>query len=333
LARARGTLMRMTSGTAPGRETAIVIAASLGAMSPLDYFRALRRLLAETEDETCALSQRPLARGATDFVGETLLGAADLEEAMRRSARGYNLLHGGSFNRVERHGDRIVYRIDDALFPFAPGMDAPDVRATAMEGVVLFVHAMLSQAAGRDLTPFLRAVHSRRDRATPRPGLLGCWPVPVRRGAVAHMLEYAAEAGRLPVDRDAGEFNSMQVYDRIVERLAPGGGSPATDLADRVRAAIDGGAADQPRIARSVGMSVPTLRRRLAAHGADFRALRAQALNDRARRLLAGGRRPGDVADALGFADARSFSRAFKAWNGVTPARYAAQMSEIVLSD
>ena len=39
--------------------------------------------------------------------------------------------------------------------------------------------------------------------------------------------------------------------------------------------------------------------------------------------LLAARRHPADVAEQLGFADGRSFARAFKMWNGTTPARYA----------
>jgi AraC-like DNA-binding protein len=44
-------------------------------------------------------------------------------------------------------------------------------------------------------------------------------------------------------------------------------------------------------------------------------------------------RHPDDVAQVLGFSDSRSFSRAFKAWNGVTPSNWSLRVSENVLID
>jgi AraC-like DNA-binding protein len=60
----------------------------------------------------------------------------------------------------------------------------------------------------------------------------------------------------------------------------------------------------------------------LQGSGHGFRELRAEALNDQARALLDGRCALLDVAEALGFADGRSFARAFKSWNGITPSSY-----------
>ncbi|MEM6683996.1 MAG: helix-turn-helix domain-containing protein, partial [Pseudomonadota bacterium] len=75
----------------------------------------------------------------------------------------------------------------------------------------------------------------------------------------------------------------------------------------------------QRHIAKALGVSVATLRRRLEAENTSFRRLRAKALNARAQHLLSTRASLSDVAEILGFADLRSFSRAYKAWNGVTP--------------
>ena len=74
-----------------------------------------------------------------------------------------------------------------------------------------------------------------------------------------------------------------------------------------------------------MGLSVATLRRRLSGEGFTFRALREEVLNETARRLLSGGKSVSDVAEALGFSDARAFNRAFKDWNGVTPKAFTSQ--------
>lgn len=302
--------------------------------SPGEYFKVMRARLAEIEDEACALSTRPLLLGATSLVGERIRDAASLVDAMRLSARTYNLLHGGSYNRIERHGGRILYRIDDAGFPFAFD-DCSSMRATVMEGVVIFVHTLLSIWAGRDLTPHLRAVHSRRAH---RGGddMLSYWKVPIRMGAPAYILEYAgAVAGLAPV-APVPTPTPIDVYDRILAnidlRCAVVGGSG--DIVSRVRSQLNTGLDNQGGVARALGMSVASLRRRLAEEGHDFRHLRAEMLNGRAQRLLEVGRTPDAVADLLGFADDRSFSRAFKQWNGITPTRFTASaVSENVLPD
>lgn len=304
-------------------------------LSPFEYFTMMRVRLAEIEDETCALSARPLLLGATNLVGERIRDAANLADAMRLSAQTYNLLHGGSYNRIERHGDRILYRIDDAEFPFIFD-DGPLTRAMVMEGVMIFVHTLLSMWAGCDLTPQLRAVHSRREQRG-ADGMLGYWSVLVRLGAPAYMLEYAGSAAELVPLAPAQTLNSIDVYDRILAEFVGPARSPANERADlvsRVRSKLEAGMDDQAKIARALGMSVASLRRRLSADGLSFRALRAETLDRRARRLLEAGRPPEVVADLLGFSDVRSFSRAFKQWTGTTPARYAAEaVSENVLRD
>lgn len=293
-------------------------------LSIVDHFLLLQRLSLETQDETCRLSQRPLAPGSTSFVSETLIGAADLEDVMQRVARAYNILHGGTFNRVESRRDRLVFRLNDAAFPFAcdPGDRA---RIAIMEGVMICVHAMLSMVMADDITPWLRVVHTRRLAAEPGHGgkLLAYWRVPVRRGSNAYVLEYSPLAASLQVRRDLAPFTTHDVYARIIASVdgrwqaAAGAG-----FLPQVRRILADGDCCQTSVSGKLGLSVATLRRRLRQNSADFRTLRSEVLADRAVHLLAEGWPVSDVADALGFSDTRSFSRAFKSWHRVTPAGY-----------
>lgn len=269
------------------------------------------------DDETWHLSRRPLARGTTAFVVGTLRDAGTLGEAMRRIARAYNVIHGGDFNRVEERADRLSYRIEDAGFPYDARLSAAEMRAT-MEAVLVFVHAMLSLVAGRDLRDRLLGVSSRAPR-----GGAEFWPVAVRGGASAYRLDYDPRVAALPVAAGFAGFGQEEVFDEAIRQAGQERRADA-DLTGRVRAALARGLNDQEAVARSLGLSVATLRRRLDEAGTGFRALKADALNAQAMRLLALRHASADVAEALGFADGRSFARAFKAWNGVSPARFRA---------
>jgi len=299
----------------------------------IEHFRLLQRLSVKAGDETCHLSLRPLAVGTNDFVVETLSDAADVHEAMKRIARAYNLVHGGYYNRVEIRRDRLIYLIDDRDFPYAFPTDSVAAYAT-LEGVLIFLHAMLSLAAGRDLSPMLRTVRTRRPRRTVRDGLLSFWTTTVQTRSSVYALEYSLDAGQVPVSLNQKSGRAVDVYAAVESMILAReqGGNP-TDFLQRVSDAIASGVDDQTEAARRLGVSVATLRRRLAEAGTCFRDVRARGLNERAKQMLARHRHPGDVAEVLGFSDGRSFSRAFKAWNGVTPSIWSQRVSEIVLSD
>jgi AraC-like DNA-binding protein len=82
-------------------------------------------------------------------------------------------------------------------------------------------------------------------------------------------------------------------------------------------------------VAAALNVSERTLRRQLADAGLSFRALLDDSRKSRALDLMAGGHRTiAQVAEAVGFAHARAFARAFLRWTGHTPTsvrnRYAA---------
>jgi AraC-like DNA-binding protein len=75
--------------------------------------------------------------------------------------------------------------------------------------------------------------------------------------------------------------------------------------------------------ARELGMSVRSLRRRLAEEGVSYRELVQATLEEAATRLLqTPGRSVQETAHATGFSDSTAFHRAFKQWTGVTPTEF-----------
>jgi len=80
-------------------------------------------------------------------------------------------------------------------------------------------------------------------------------------------------------------------------------------------------------VARAIGLSERTLQRRLGERGSSFERLFQEVRRQRTLELLA---QPSwsvqAVARATGYHDASAFHRAFRAWTGMTPAVYRAQL-------
>jgi len=79
-------------------------------------------------------------------------------------------------------------------------------------------------------------------------------------------------------------------------------------------------------VATDLGMSERTLQRRITEEGTTFRELLVAARQELGRQLLADSEATIDeIAYLLGYQDTSSFHRAFREWEGVTPARWRQQ--------
>jgi AraC-like DNA-binding protein len=101
----------------------------------------------------------------------------------------------------------------------------------------------------------------------------------------------------------------------------------ATTYADRVReyVAKNPSRQDMPSVARALGISARSLRRRLSEEGTLYNAVVDRALASLAIRLLVDEQRSiQEVSHELDFSDASTFCRAFKRWTGTTPKQFLA---------
>ena len=78
------------------------------------------------------------------------------------------------------------------------------------------------------------------------------------------------------------------------------------------------------RIAEQLHLSGRHLNRRLAEEGLSFKTLRESVLQAMACQALRSDQRVAEIAEQLGFSDENAFIRAFRRWQGITPARYRA---------
>ena len=110
-------------------------------------------------------------------------------------------------------------------------------------------------------------------------------------------------------------------------RPSPGLSAGADDLIGRVQRelnrALPGGEATLEAVARRLGLSPASLYRRLRERGAEFTHLRRQLRYELAVGHVRERRLPlTEVALLLGYSELSAFSRAFRRWTGVSPARY-----------
>lgn len=75
-------------------------------------------------------------------------------------------------------------------------------------------------------------------------------------------------------------------------------------------------------VAHELCMSPSSLQRRLKEEGLTFKALKQDIITSEAKKLLQQGCKVEDIAESLGFNDASSFSKSFKATVGQTPGEY-----------
>jgi len=89
-----------------------------------------------------------------------------------------------------------------------------------------------------------------------------------------------------------------------------------------------GGHLRMAQVADALHLSPRTLQRRLGDAGTSYQQLLDQVRHHLARRLLdATDLDVGEIAFLLGFEELNSFNRAFRQWEGATPARWRTAVS------
>lgn len=150
----------------------------------------------------------------------------------------------------------------------------------------------------------------------------------VRKGRDV-VIGYAARDAAAPIRpvkyqhwaaHELGEFTAL--LEETAQELSGAAPSAIPDIVARVRATISAANWDETAVARLLGMSTATLRRRLSEVGASFRAISSDLRRQAAASRLATGDPLEDIAAQLGFSDVRSLRRACHAWFGMGPAAY-----------
>jgi AraC-like DNA-binding protein len=113
------------------------------------------------------------------------------------------------------------------------------------------------------------------------------------------------------------------VQEKVDDLVARVGDDFPGQVREVLHVALNGGRSDLDYIASLFALHPRTLRRRLAASGSSYQSLLDQVRCDLARDMLSSTELDvSELALMLHYSDARAFIRAFRRWNGKTPARW-----------
>lgn len=273
----------------------------------------LRTLVERYDDEVLGMLSRPSKRGSFALQVRAGIGASTLEQAIRRIAHVFRLLHDDlslelvqepgltgvrlQFHRAEvaanPHLHELVLRVYWRLFAWLVGGQLPVVR--------------FDFAYGRP--PY-------------SDGYGPIFPAPWRFDMPHSAMWFEPERLQLPVCRDEAALRRFMA-DVPVQVILP---RRDAGTSGRVRAHLQRTQPlwpDLERTAAALHLSVSALQRRLAAEGSSFQALKDQLRREVAIYRLHTSDVPlSKLAAELGFSDTAAFQRAFKSWTGMAAGGY-----------
>lgn len=138
-------------------------------------------------------------------------------------------------------------------------------------------------------------------------------------------IAFSASWAEQPV-AGADPLLCRQVAAAIARDHAMRGATFADEVCAVLHQMILGGSSSAAKVASLFDIHERTLRKRLAAEGANFQVLVSQTRFELAKQLLENTRLPlGEISAALGFSNPAVFSRAFRTWANITPRQWRAQ--------
>ena len=252
------------------------------------------------------------------IVGLLARHAPDVGTALQRLIRHFHL---------QAQGVEIGLAIDGgrALFSYAISDEGVAGIDQAGDGAVAAQLNIMRELCGPDFKA-LAAWFVRTPPKTLEP-YRNIFQVRLRFEAPVYGLEFSSSWLTRHLPATDGALSHL-----IAEKISALENQKAENLSETVRRLMQTALAfnrvDAQHIASMLGMHVRTYHRRLRNNGTSHRELLDQTRMALACRLLEYSSKDiAEISELLGYAEARSFIRAFKRWAGTTPARWRKELT------
>ena len=247
------------------------------------------------------------------LVGLLVKYSSDVRTALRTLTRFLHLHVRGAVSSLEMEGNRAIFTYE----VYHPGTDGTD---QVGDGAVAAIFNIMKTLCGPIWKPSeVRFAHRKPDDVRPYRSF---FKAPLVFDTKLNAVVFTADWLNQPVSRADPDLQQLLREQVNALELRFGDDLPG-QVRSVLRSALLTDHAGSQQVAELFSMHSRTLRRRLNDCGTSFQELLDEGRFEIARQMLQDtGMEVSQISEALGYADASTFIRAFRRWSGSTPARW-----------
>ncbi|HEY8357615.1 MAG TPA: AraC family transcriptional regulator [Ramlibacter sp.] len=269
----------------------------------------------ELDDEGLGAFARRLPWGSYGMLARASLGAPDLGVALKRWCRHHGLLVDDLHLALTVTAGVATVAVEERRPLPVP------LRELALAFVLRNVHGLACWYVDSRIP--LQATRLPLPQPPHADAYAHMFPGPLQFGTARAELRFDAGYLALPLRRDEKALAQMLQRALAVTVLPYRRDRLLVPRVRHALAAHPESSHSAEALARLLNVSARTLHRQLRDEGASLQRLKDEVRLGRARELLLRTAHPvKQVAAAVGFRNEKSFSRAFRAWAGLSPARF-----------
>ena len=277
-------------------------------------WRAIREL-----GKDSSLGWRGMLKTGSDQFHPALLAALNARnyrESLERLAR-YKQLCGAQEFQFTQKSDEFQIEVS---WPFAAGEPPPSL---LLDAIFALVMELGRRGTKTNLAPKRLELVRAEERGS---GLGEYFACPIKYQARRDVLVLREADIALPFVAHNEELLQM-LAPQLEDQLKAGQASQGVHGQVKwvLRRLLSGSRPDVAMVAKELGMSERTLQRRITEEGTTFRDLLNETRREQVREHLANGSiEIAEISFLLGYDNPNSFYRAFRSWEGKTPAEWRA---------